>query len=123
MSTNSRSSNSTVLRGPSSARMKELLAATRRTRILVLGDVMLDHFLWGKVGRISPEAPVPVVDFDRESFIPGGAPNVPRNLTGRHMPTELFGAVGHDATATQLKGLLSTYEIGCKGLLATPNRH
>ena len=55
---------------------------------------MLDHFLWGKVGRISPEAPVPVVDFDRESYIPGGAGNVARNLADLEVATELLGVVG-----------------------------
>ena len=49
--------------------------------MLVVGDVMLDQFLWGHVKRISPEAPVPVVEFERESFMPGGAANVARNLT------------------------------------------
>ncbi len=63
------------------SRARQILAAAARTRILVLGDVMLDHFIWGSVARISPEAPVPVVDFERESFMPGGAANVARNLT------------------------------------------
>ena len=54
-------------------RVKSLLATARARRILVVGDVMLDQFLWGHVARISPQAPVPVVDFDRESFMPGGA--------------------------------------------------
>ena len=49
-------------------------------RILVIGDLMLDEFVWGKVGRISPEAPVPVVEVTGESLYPGGAANVARNL-------------------------------------------
>jgi D-beta-D-heptose 7-phosphate kinase/D-beta-D-heptose 1-phosphate adenosyltransferase len=57
------------------ARAKEFLEEARRTRILVIGDVMLDQFIWGRVARISPEAPVPVVEFERESFMPGGAAN------------------------------------------------
>ena len=61
-------------------RAKEILAAAHKTRVLVVGDVMLDQFIWGGVSRISPEAPVPVVDFARESFMPGGAANVARNL-------------------------------------------
>ncbi|HEX8984900.1 MAG TPA: hypothetical protein VF767_05710, partial [Bryobacteraceae bacterium] len=49
-------------------------------RILVIGDLMLDHFIWGRVSRISPEAPVPVVNVTGESSYPGGAANVARNL-------------------------------------------
>ena len=80
-------------------RVRQLLAAATQARVLVLGDVMLDHFLWGKVERISPEAPVPVVEFQRESFVPGGAGNVARNLAELNAYTELFGAVGADARA------------------------
>jgi bifunctional ADP-heptose synthase (sugar kinase/adenylyltransferase) len=63
------------------SRARQILSAATKTRVLVLGDVMLDQFIWGGVSRISPEAPVPVVDFERESFMPGGAANVARNLT------------------------------------------
>src|SRR5579862_6468570 len=91
----------------SAARVKQILAAAEKTRILVIGDVMLDHFIWGQVGRISPEAPVPVVDFERENYIPGGAGNVARNLTALKVPTELFGVVGPDSSAEQLKQLLA----------------
>jgi len=106
----------------SRARMRQLLAAAGRTRVLVLGDVMLDHFLWGRVGRISPEAPVPVVEFDRESFIPGGAGNVARNLADLEVATELFGAVGHDESAVRLKEVLKHDRIGCDGLFACTHR-
>ena len=72
---------------------RRILAGASRTRILVVGDAMLDHFIWGSVARISPEAPVPVVDFERESFMPGGAANVARNLTALQVPAELVGAI------------------------------
>ena len=62
-------------------RVREILSAASRCRIAVVGDVMLDQFIWGDVSRISPEAPVPIVEFLRESFMPGGAANVARNLT------------------------------------------
>ncbi len=101
----------------SAARAKQILAAAKKNRALVIGDVMLDHFIWGRVGRISPEAPVPVVDFDRESFIPGGAANVARNLTALELPTSLFGLVGRDVPAAQLKRLLAEHKIACQGLL------
>src|SRR5437867_9463326 len=106
----------------STARIKELLAAARHSRILVVGDVMLDHFVWGQVARISPEAPVPVVDFVRESFMPGGAANVARNLTSLQVPTELFGIIGRDLEASRLRRLLQEHKIGCRALLANSAR-
>src|SRR3954453_4761046 len=99
-----------------------LVKAAAQTRILVLGDVMLDQFIWGSVARISPEAPVPVVDFERESFMPGGAANVARNLTALRIRTELFGATGQDAAADQLKRLLRAQNIGCSGVVAHASR-
>ena len=83
---------------------------------------MLDQFLWGRVARISPEAPVPVVEFERESFMPGGAANVAHNLADLAVPTEIFGVVGQDDAARNLKHLLGQQQIGCAGLIATPQR-
>ena len=103
-------------------RVRELLNAARRSRILVIGDVMLDQFIWGKVSRISPEAPVPVVDFERESFVPGGAANVARNLSAFGAKVELFGAVGSDAAGKQLEQLLKAEAITCDGLAKLPGR-
>ena len=83
---------------------RQILARAKGARILVVGDVMLDHFIWGSVARISPEAPVPVVDFERENFMPGGAANVARNLTALHVAAELFGIVGRDHSADGYSG-------------------
>lgn len=105
------------------ARVKQLLNQAARNTILVVGDVMLDQFIWGSVARISPEAPVPVVDFDRESFMPGGAANVARNLRTLEIPTELFGVIGRDHSGEQLKDLLQTHRIGCSGVVASGSRH
>lgn len=99
-----------------------MLGATNKARIVVLGDVMLDQFLWGRVGRISPEAPVPVVEFERESFIPGGAANVARNLADLNVATDLFGVIGLDAAGRKLKRLLHSNRIGCAGLMASSRR-
>ena len=107
----------------SARRVGRILAAARRIRILVVGDVMLDHFIFGSVGRISPEAPVPVVDFQGETFMPGGAGNVARNLTTLEVPTELLGALGRDLAAHQLKRLLTHHHIGCSGLLGNSARN
>ncbi len=106
----------------SPARVRQLLTAASKTRVLVVGDVMLDQFIWGNVARISPEAPVPVVDFQRESFMPGGAANVARNLTALNVPTELFGAIGQDEAAKTLKSLLKAQRVGCGGLIASATR-
>ena len=105
------------------SRARQILDAAAKTRVLVLGDVMLDQFIWGSVARISPEAPVPVVDFERESFMPGGAANVARNLTALNVPTELFGAIGLDDAAARLKMLLGEQKIGCSGLVGNTARH
>src|SRR6266852_5143287 len=106
----------------SARRVKTLLTRAARTRVLVVGDVMLDHFIWGSVARISPEAPVPVVDFERENFMPGGAANVARNLRSLGVPAELLGVVGKDVAANQLRRLLNEHQIGCHGLLAHAGR-
>ncbi len=103
-------------------RVEQILSAARSARILVIGDVMLDQFIWGDVVRISPEAPVPVVDFENESFMPGGAANVARNLTALSTRAELFGVVGRDMAAQELKRLLMAHRIGCSGLLADGGR-
>ena len=106
----------------SPSRAKSILAAAARTRAIVIGDVMLDQFIWGQVGRISPEAPVPVVDFDRESFIPGGAGNVARNLAQLRAQTELLGVSGEDEGAARLKELLTREGVGCSGIIACAGR-
>jgi D-glycero-beta-D-manno-heptose-7-phosphate kinase len=103
-------------------RIKTLLKAAARRRILVVGDVLLDHFIWGTVTRISPEAPVPVVEFQRESSMPGGAANVARNLSALGVTAELFGLTGKDAAARELKRLLKEDQVDCQGLLSQSSR-
>ena len=103
-------------------RVRELLERAGHSRVLVLGDVMLDQFIWGNVNRISPEAPVPVVEFERESFMPGGAANVARNLTAFGAGTELLGVCGNDPAGEQLHALLSANAVDCRGLLPVPGR-
>jgi D-beta-D-heptose 7-phosphate kinase/D-beta-D-heptose 1-phosphate adenosyltransferase len=107
----------------SASRARQILAAAQKSRILVVGDVMLDQFIWGGVSRISPEAPVPVVDFARESFMPGGAANVARNLISLETTAELFGAIGNDDAARKLQKLLGEQNIGCTGLVKNSARH
>jgi len=92
-------------------RLEAILEEALAKRLLVIGDLMLDEFVWGKVGRISPEAPVPVVEVTGESFYPGGAANVARNL--RELVNRVFviGMVGEDHSGQQLRNLLADQQI------------
>ncbi|MCX6853024.1 MAG: PfkB family carbohydrate kinase [Verrucomicrobia bacterium] len=89
-------------------------------RILVVGDVMLDHFIWGHVRRISPEAPVPIVEVTREEFYPGGAANVARNISPFSANTHLMGRVGKDMAADKLRSLLIEDKVDPAPLLIHP---
>jgi D-beta-D-heptose 7-phosphate kinase/D-beta-D-heptose 1-phosphate adenosyltransferase len=102
--------------------VQALLNGAKKATILVVGDAMLDHFVWGTVARISPEAPVPVVDFTSENLMPGGAANVARNLRALNVTTELFSVVGEDNSARQLHDLLVAQKIGCNGIVADTAR-
>ena len=103
-------------------RIRQILNSALQRRVVVVGDVMLDQFIWGNVVRISPEAPVPVVEFQRESFMPGGAANVARNLSALGVQTELFAVVGRDDAAKNLERLLSDQRVDCRGLLPQGSR-
>lgn len=92
-------------------RLKEILSRAKGKRILVIGDLMLDEFVWGKVGRISPEAPVPVVEVTGESFYPGGAANVARNLREFIGNVAVIGLIGADRGGRQLRELLAGQKI------------
>lgn len=89
-----------------------LLEQFSQQRVLVIGDVMLDWFIWGSVARISPEAPVPVVEVQRESRYPGGAANVARNITPFGTHIELAGLYGTDPNGALLADTLAECGIG-----------
>jgi len=80
-------------------------------KVLVVGDVMLDRYWWGSVKRISPEAPVPVVDLKRSTFAPGGAANVAANVAGLGAEAYLVGCIGSDADGDTLAELLAGSNI------------
>ena len=84
-------------------RARALLRAMRGRRVLVLGDVMLDQFLWGRVARISPEAPVPVVEVSSETFHLGGAANVAGNVRALGGAAVVAGVVGDDAAGARVR--------------------
>ncbi len=92
-------------------RLEQIFGRAPAKRILVIGDLMLDEFVWGKVGRISPEAPVPVVEVTGESFYPGGAANVARNLREFVDRVSVIGMVGKDRSGEQLRELLAEQKI------------
>jgi D-beta-D-heptose 7-phosphate kinase/D-beta-D-heptose 1-phosphate adenosyltransferase len=96
---------------PLAARFSALLARFSTRRILVVGDLMLDEFIWGKVSRISPEAPVPIVNVTGESYYPGGAANVARNLREFTGDVALMGLAGADVAGNRLLGLLEAAGI------------
>jgi len=92
-------------------RLEEILNKGASRRITVIGDLMLDEFVWGKVGRISPEAPVPVVEVTGESFYPGGAANVARNLREFIDHVSVIGMLGNDRSGCHLRELLRAQSI------------
>ncbi|RLB02792.1 MAG: D-glycero-beta-D-manno-heptose-7-phosphate kinase, partial [Deltaproteobacteria bacterium] len=86
--------------------VEELLEAFKRARVLVVGDVMMDEFLWGKVERISPQAPVPVVAVEQSSRLLGGAANVVHNVCALGGRAELCGVVGRDPMGEEILRML-----------------
>ena len=111
-----------ALANDSAARLKRLLPRLRGKRIGVLGDLMLDRYLWGSASRLSPESPVPVVDFAEQSECLGGAGNVAANLASLGARVEVFGAIGSDEPGRALQKCLRAANIIDKGVLADAKR-
>jgi len=103
-------------------RVQEILARFPQTHIMTLGDCMLDQWVWGRVTRISPEAPVPVVDVHSYSYTAGGAANVSSNLCALGAQASLIGVAGKDVQAKQLKKVLKEQGVETKGIIADPER-
>jgi D-beta-D-heptose 7-phosphate kinase/D-beta-D-heptose 1-phosphate adenosyltransferase len=104
------------------ATLFELLNGFHAARVLVLGDVMLDRFVYGSVERISPEAPIPVVNVERFMDMPGGAANVARNIAAMGARAILLGVVGDDASALDLSVQLAASPTIDARLIADPSR-
>lgn len=94
----------------------KILSGFERKRILVIGDLILDRYIWGKVNRISPEAPVPVVEVTRENFLLGGASNVANNIVSLGGYTTIVGVAGCDRGGEILKKMLEERGIRCEGV-------
>jgi len=101
-------------------RLQHILDVASTKRLLVVGDLMLDEFVWGNVGRISPEAPVPVVEVQSESSYPGGAANVARNLREFTPSVTMLGMIGEDEAGSKLATLLESEGISTAGLFTDP---
>jgi D-beta-D-heptose 7-phosphate kinase/D-beta-D-heptose 1-phosphate adenosyltransferase len=99
------------------ARLNGFLSRFGRARILIIGDLMLDEFVWGKVSRISPEAPVPVVWVQSESVMPGGAANVANNIRALGGQVALIGVIGQDRWGSALLSDLASREIDTSGVI------
>ncbi len=84
-----------------------LLNKFAKLRIVVIGDIMLDHYIMGEATRISPEAPVPVVSVARDTYVPGGAANVANNFAGLGVPTTLIGSYTNDSESVLLNDVLT----------------
>jgi rfaE bifunctional protein kinase chain/domain len=102
--------------------IERLLARFRQARLLVMGDVMLDEYLVGEVRRISPEAPVPVVDITHTAHIPGGAANVASNVASLGGSPILIGLVGTDECALRLASALAGSGVSGDGLITATDR-
>ncbi len=100
----------------------QILDNLSKTRVLIVGDVMLDRYWWGSVARISPEAPVPIVRLDRTTLAAGGAANVAANVAGLGAEALLVGVVGKDAEAQLLGTELKTAGVSASHLVTDPNR-
>jgi len=102
--------------------LSTLISSFKKQSILVVGDIMIDKFIWGKVGRISPEAPVPVVEITKETETLGGAGNVANNITSLGAKAYMISAVGEDSTRDSLLGLLAEKNINSEYLVYDAHR-
>src|SRR5436309_9897310 len=103
-------------------RLNRLLPRLKGKRIGVLGDLMLDRYLWGTATRLSPEAAVPVVDFVEQSECLGGAGNVAANIAALGAKVEAFGVIGNDEAGRALQKCLRVANISAKGVIADSKR-
>ena len=105
--------------------MSPLAEAVERlagVRVLTIGDLMLDEYVWGSVSRISPEAPVPIVEVDGHSHVPGGAANVASGVVALGGSAVLGGVVGADEPGRRLREALAERSVDCGGVLDSPAR-
>ena len=107
---------------PNKTRLKSILKTCKGQEIIVVGDIMLDHFIKGSVSRISPEAPVPVVDVKKEFFVAGGAGNVAVNLAALDAKPVMISVVGPDVGGEMLKDFLRERGVNINGVCEDSDR-
>ncbi|MDD8016825.1 MAG: D-glycero-beta-D-manno-heptose-7-phosphate kinase [Bacteroidota bacterium] len=103
-------------------RIDQLLKTVKNKRVAIIGDVMIDRYVWGTVSRISPEAPVPVVEVESESTRLGGAANVANNITSLGAKALLIGVVGNDNNGKELRLYLEKENTSSEGIVTDPSR-
>jgi rfaE bifunctional protein kinase chain/domain len=103
-------------------RLDEIFQNFNNKRIFVIGDLMLDVYIWGKVGRISPEAPVPIVEVEEESYRFGGAANVGMNVKSLGGIPVLVGVIGYDKEGTVIDALIEENDLEKDGIFYDDNR-
>lgn len=103
-------------------RLRAIVRGLGRASVLVVGDVMLDRYLMGAIQRISPEAPVPILEVGQETLKLGGAGNVAKNIRSLGGNVRVFGIIGQDETGVRLKELASSLGIDPEGLIFEPGR-
>jgi len=103
-------------------KIRKLIRNLERAKIMVVGDIMLDAYLRGKVGRISPEAPVPIVDVTGETYILGGAANVANNAQALGAQVFTLGVVGNDQASETVRTMFAEKKMKTEGLLVDPMR-
>lgn len=103
-------------------KLKSIIQKFHKAKVLVVGDLILDEFIWGKVERISPEAPVPVVQVNSESFMPGGASNVANNIAALSGNSYLSGVIGDDKNGRVLIEELRKKRVDTSGIVVDAQR-
>lgn len=97
--------------------IEDILEQFKKSRVLIIGDVMLDKYIEGNASRLSPEAPVPVIAVATERYVPGGAANVANNIVSLEGNTSIVGLIGTDIAGSQLKKVLNDLNIDISGLV------
>jgi rfaE bifunctional protein kinase chain/domain len=103
-------------------RALEIIGNFSRSKVLVVGDIMLDHFIWGKVSRISPEAPVPIVEVQSDNLMLGGCANVLNNIFSLGGTVYVTGVIGSDSMGERLLGELYKRRINTDGIIVEADR-
>lgn len=101
---------------------EDLFKVFRTFNVLIIGDVMIDSYLWGKVERISPEAPVPILQVEKREIRPGGAANVALNIKSLGATPLLCGLVGNDADGSNFLKILQDNDLPTEGIVSSPDR-